>query len=236
KKNDKRGEWYDHPKLGKILRAKVNKDCYLVRNQSVLSISLPDAKTLIKSRVKVSGFDKPSEKLLSDLKIGTISYTRSELVSQSIPSLESIQQGRELIQLALNSKSEKEIEEYTNILYSKIPKVKKKGEDFLLSKDNAKSWSDDLDVFENALTCEEIKPNFHLEYLDQKTELGKFIVEWFLSATRNKHTYLGQARILNLWKVEIENKFSETLKKIKQSGDKPLHQPERFDIDSIEEY
>src|ERR1017187_5640881 len=29
-KNDKRGEWITHPALGKILRAKADKDCYLV--------------------------------------------------------------------------------------------------------------------------------------------------------------------------------------------------------------
>lgn len=90
-KNDKRGQWVNDNVLGKILRPKPGKDCYVVRKQLVRATGLPDAKniaTINTNTVVVSNgpqLDKESQKLLSDLSVAATSYTRQNMVGDALP-------------------------------------------------------------------------------------------------------------------------------------------------------
>lgn len=174
-KNDKRGEWVNHPSLGRILRAKVGKDCYLVRPQATRSTGLPDAKTIIlnegakivkTANKKASNYDPQTLSLLKDLVGGTLSYTRSALVAgAALPTQKAIDDSRILLTDAQkrvlfvgdnikDQVSDKDLLDITSQLYGRIPKLKARNaspETWILTKDNIFSWQQDLDAFESAL-------------------------------------------------------------------------------------
>lgn len=256
-KNDKRGVWIDHKVLGRSLQAKPGKDCYLVRPLNSRSVGLPDGRNISASTLPanisilapVSGkvLDKESAALISDLNIGTTNYTRSSLVGNCIPTKDAIDEGRKILTLAtelINKNSlNKDLEEITTILYSRIPKKKNKGDSWILSKDSIQSWMDDLDAFETAsLSATDTKQDnlpFYLEHIKTESELGKFILDWMPKATRNNHSYIGGSiKIHNLWKIEkddlkrLKNKQKQV---IRTSAEFPLHQPDRIDLDKEEQ-
>lgn len=222
-KNDKRGEWYEHPQLGKILRAKKNKDCYLVRNMATRLSALPEASkiTTKKTKIKSSNFDKETESLLRDLNTGTVSYAKNQFSSGMIPDLDAIEEARTILGLAAKTKKQSELDELTKILYSKIPKYTSLGEKVNLSSDNIISWNDDLDAFESAYKnlesgTENFSTKYHLKYLDKSRQEWYNINELVQQSTRNRHGYLrNKINILNIWEVtNIPDSFVKQQEKI----------------------
>lgn len=175
-KNDKRGQWIQHATLGRILQAKPNKDCYLVRPQATRSTGLPDARTIklnegVKSAIatKVSSkkitIDPNTFKLMQDINVATVSYARGAMTDDSLPTQSAIGEGRDILGAALSRVAivgddikdqlkDKELIQLTSLLYGRIPKKKDRNaapETWLLSKDNISFWQQDLDAFESAL-------------------------------------------------------------------------------------
>jgi hypothetical protein len=156
-KNDKRGEWFDHPSLGRILRAKPKKDCYLVRPQATRSTGLPDARTITqnegakpngngngsakkKSTTKASKVDPQTMSLMRDLNVGTVSYTRSQMTDAAIPTQIAIDEARDILSEARkrvkkvgtrvdDQTNDNELSQLTSMIYSRIPKKKSRKAD-----------------------------------------------------------------------------------------------------------
>jgi hypothetical protein len=260
-KNDKRGQWVQHPSLGKVLRPKEGKDCYLVRPQTTRSTGLPDARTITtvdaaKATVVKQGkgasasFDSPSLSLLNDLNIGTISYTRSSMVNDAIPTKEAVDEARVICseaQVIINkrgeNKEDKDLKELTSLLYSRIPKRKDRSQtDWVLDATKIQGWLQDLDAYEaaivgynsNSVVQTTTDYPFHLRHL-AGGELRDFVKGFFLGATRNVHSYVsGHVNILNVFEVERQRDKHVNYSKgvIRTSRETPLHQPGmRLDID-----
>ena len=125
-KNDKRGVWVDHPRLGRILQAKPNKDCYLVRPQATRQTGLPDARTITisdsskapdstdvksatgKKKTKKKAAKKASKKydpqtlkLGIDLLGGATAYTRSSMSDAALPTQGAIDTVRTVLDEAM---------------------------------------------------------------------------------------------------------------------------------------
>lgn len=241
-KNDKRGEWYVHPSLGRLLRAKKGKDCYLIRKQTSRSVYVESAKNIsneVKSVVVASTSKKPNLhpeclSLLKDLQLGSISYTKSSMISGDIPTQSAIDEARMILKEASSATKDSELTELTRILYCKIPKIKYKG-DVTLSSDNICAWANDLDAFESAISSsgsDEVRyDNFiPIDYVDKNDVLWSEIDKWVNSATRNKHSYLpGKMKIRHIFRLNNDvqwNKFkSYRSNVIAKDAHKPLHQP-----------
>jgi hypothetical protein len=260
-KNDKRGEWIEHSVLGKILQPKPNKDCYLVRQQIVRTTGLPSAKTITivptsskNSSVKHGGFDEESNRLLKDLDVGTVEYTRSSMSSNAIPTQEVIDEARIILNEAtivtntlkttndvLNSS---DLIDLTNMLYGRIPKLKSKTaqkEDWILTANNINKWRQDLDAFESTLDSHQYKTassdqTFELQFIKQESDLGQFISSWMSGATRNRHSYIsGKINIKNMWKIVRDTypQFKSKQKTIEYEylENDILHQTKRLDLE-----
>lgn len=225
----------------------------------------PDVKAKSGPSKKKVAVDVHTTRLLQDLIGGTIKYTRTAMADNSLPTQNAIEQGRTLLTEAqkrvavLNSLddqiADKELRQYSSELYRRIPKIKPVGTPdkvWILSADNIVQWQQDLDAFESALTGQqqiEIDTDhdpYHglpltMEWIDPKSDLGKFLTFWWPKATANRHHGIKDMKIKNLWKVDRngdEEQFTKTQNKIfnelkgKNLIDQPLFQPsERFDID-----
>lgn len=245
-KNDKRGEWYTHPALGKILRAKKNKDCYLVRNMATRLSALPDAskittKKKVAKKQKSSNLDPQTEKLLQDLNTGTIDYSKSKFSSGHIPDLSAIEDARKILGEAAKAKA-KDLEELTKILYSKIPKYTSLGEKVELSKNNIRAWYDDLDAFEAAYKGVEgyecdFSTKYILKYIDKTDSVFYNIQRLVESSTRNRHSYISNPiKILGLWEItnipkEFTEKQIEVSKEFNGNGFPLIFQPQRTQLE-----
>jgi len=242
-KNDKRGEWYQHPQLGKILRAKAGKDCYLTRSFASRISALPDvARISTKKMVKSSQFDPQTETLLRDLQTGTVSYTKNKFSSGIIPDLDSINQARTILSLAAKTKKDDELTELTKILYSKIPKSTYIGEKVELSSENIKSWYDDLDAFESAFSSledgfENVSIKYLLKYIDKSNQLWYNIERLVQSSTRDRHAYIpGKIKIEHIWEItNVPKSFLDEQERIakefKGIGFPLIFQPERTELE-----
>lgn len=210
--------------------------------------------------------DPQTARLLADLIGGTIKYTRSAMADDSLPTQNAIDQARQIITEAQkkvavigdNLKAQiadKELRTFSAELYRRIPKIKVVGtpdSEWILSGNNILSWQQDLDAFESALTGQaqvEVDSDedafhglpLHMEWIDPKTELGKFLMFWWPKATANRHHHIGDMKIKNLWKVDRHGddaKFTNMQDKIyqeigkKKVSERPLFQPsERHDVD-----
>lgn len=263
-KNDKRGEWVTRAGLGKVLQPKAGKDCYLVRSQVTRSTGLPDARNIsgsqaavnIISTIKATRFDKESEKLLKDLNVTTVAYTRASMVNDSLPSQEAIDEARLICgeatkvanQLQVDTKmfESRDLSDLTRLLYSRIPKVKNRSDEkstWFLTPSTIQKWLDDLDAFEAALNAQSPATvsnqayDFHLEYLPATSNIGKWLHDWFPTATGNKHGNVRGLTIHNLWKIERPkdaSRLSMAQSKIQAtSKESPLFQPKkRLDLDN----
>lgn len=184
-KNDKRGEWVTVAGL-RTLRAKKNKDCYLVRPQATRSTGLPDARSIkinegakaekiVKKpkssrKKKVSKADPQTTALMRDLTRATVAYTRGAMADDSLPTQVAIDEGRQILLEAqkrvakLGEKlsrqlRDKELRQLSSLMYSRIPKQKPVGaadSTWILSSDNIFAWQNDLDAFESALYATDI--------------------------------------------------------------------------------
>jgi len=249
----------------KTLQAKPGKDCYLVRAQSKRSTGLPDARTItatpIAKTITVSAKKTVDEKtmlLMRDLNLGTISYTRSSIVGNALPTQGAIDDARiflgeakkRLVHLGDDVRvqvQDKDLKSLTAQVYSRIPKVKAlraAPETWILNKDNITGWEQDLDAYESALSAEastnEYDPfvglDVRVEYCDEKNRVGQHIRQWLPSATNNRNDNFGTMKVLHVWKVDhpkAEDKFAEMVRSIKvKSKERPSFQPpERYDID-----
>jgi hypothetical protein len=248
-KNDKRGQWVNIAGI-RTLQAKPNKDCYLVRAMATRSIGLPDAKTIkvnegakvttapTKSK-SVSKVDTHTLRLMRDLNVATVSYTRGVMADASIPTQKSIDEARQILQEAQkrlivvgtnvdHQVADKDLNELTRVMYSRIPKKKALhcgAHEWILNKDNIFSWTNDLDCFESALYVTDIddtKPDedvfagmpITMEWVDPTSAVGKFAYNWWPKATANRHGGLGKMTIKNLWKIRRHGEDENLLKRI----------------------
>lgn len=236
-KNDRRGEWVTIAGI-RTLRAKKGKDCYLVRPMATRSTGLPDARSIkvndgAKQRPKKStgkskppSGDKPTQKLLRDLTVATIAYTRGSMADSSLPTQYAIDEARTILTEAQSrlgkikdsvtaQVKDKQLNSLTRLLYGRIPKKKPVGAEastWVLSKDNILSWQNDLDAFESALYATDIQEqrqpdlleemNLSMEWVSPTSELGEFLYGWWPNATGNRHAYIKTMKIKNLWKLE----------------------------------
>lgn len=242
-KNDKRGQWVNDATLGTVLRPKPGKDCYLVRPQATRSTGLPDAKTITttdgdppkkktvkkgkKGKKKSPVTDNITVKLMRDLNVGTVNYTRSQMADQALPTQAAIDEARALLNEAIkrvnsvgdsvdDQINDSDLKQLTYTLYSRIPKNKARGAqpvDWILSQDNIQSWQFDLDAFESALVATDLGDDvdydpfggmrIKMHHLSAKDPTGEFIREWMPLASRNRHRSLsGPPKIQNVWSVE----------------------------------
>lgn len=265
-KNTKRGEWINHATLGKILQAKAGKDCYLVRPQATRATGLPDARTIKfnegvakpvapKTSTKKISIDSYTQKLMRDLNVATVSYTRGAMTDDSMPTVEAINEARNILTAAMtrlksigdnvdDQVKDVELVNLTRFMYGRIPKKKERNAEastWILSKNNIVLWQQDLDAFESALSTgtDEVEIEndpfsgmpIEMEWLDPKSKVGEFVYNWAPKATRKRHQY-GNMKILNIWTINRleEGKRFENGQKIIQKGmkniyEKPLHQP-----------
>jgi hypothetical protein len=207
--------------------------------------------------------DQHTSRLLQDLIGGTIKYTRSAMADNSLPTQTAIDQGRMLLTEAQKRVSvlgddledqiaDKDLRTYSAELYRRIPKIKAVGTPdsvWILSGNNIVQWQQDLDAFESALTGEvQVEDNsdafhglpLHMEWVDPKSDIGKFLYFWWPKATANRHGHIGAMKIKNIWTVDRhgdDEKFSKMQDKIyaeignKKVSERPLFQPsERHDV------
>lgn len=241
-KNDKRGQWTTIAGI-KTLEAKPGKDCYLVRPQQTRATGLPDgkkiqatsiakapaAKTPVKAG-KSTAIAKPKAdpqtiQLMRDLNVATVQYTKGAMADASLPTQTAIDEGRQVLTEAQkrlktvgdnvdDQVADKELNQLTGVLYSRIPKKKALGApaiDWILSKNNISMWQQDLDAFEAALystsnaVAQEADPfdgmALDMHWLDPKSSIGAWVHKWAPRATRNRHGGIGDMKIHNAWAV-----------------------------------
>lgn len=140
-----------------------------------------------------------------------------------------------------------ELTELTNMAYSLIQKHKKRKaelEEWILNPDNIQKWRDDLDVYENVVsgisTSSVSNIPFDIEYIRSDNRIYKIIQDFVSKATRNRHSYLGKIKIINLWKTSRPEHYNSFRKKTKEivgnNKLKPLHQIDRIDIPEDEKH
>lgn len=239
-KNTKRGVWEKVGSKDRFvpkLKKGGTEDLYVVRYMISRSVGLPSAKnicnadsaatTVVKSKKSSkSNFDKQTRDLFRDLMGGTIKYTRSVMVGNTMPSLSAIVDAKDLLNDALfqvkkigdkieDQVSDQTLKKLTYNLYGMIPKSKPPGapeSSWILSQENIGRWQQDLDAFESAINStdvEEVEEEMdimqgipaNVESIDLNSELGKHLTNWWKTSTRNKHGH-KELQIHNLWKVE----------------------------------
>lgn len=170
--------------------------------------------------------DDHTLRLMHDLSVATVSYARGSMADASIPTQKALDEGRDILQEAQkvlivvgdnidDQVKNKSLVQLTNVLYSRIPKKKalhSAPQEWILSKNNIMAWMADIDAFESALYATDIDDKveddpfagmpLHMEWIDPKTELGKFLYGWWPRATGNRHGGVGSMKIKNMWKVD----------------------------------
>lgn len=236
-KNDKRGQWTTIAGV-RTLQAKPKKDCYLVRPMATRSTGLPDAKTIklnegakpapAKSKSvgkSTKSIDNHTLRLMKDLNVATVSYTRGAMADSSLPTQKSIEEARQILQEAQKrlikvgddidkQVADADLVQLTRVMYSRIPKKKalhSAPEDWILNKNNILVWSADLDAFESALCVHDIDEEdttdpfqgmpLEMEWIDPNSSTGKFLYGWWPKASANRHAGVGNMKIKNMWRV-----------------------------------
>ena len=277
-KNVKRGTWENHATLGQRLIPKLDskgkpKDLYIVRPLATRDTGLPDAKTIscnegakqkptktLRSKKKTVDTDKQTMKLMSDLNVAAVSYTRSSIVGNAIPTQTALDRGRDILTAALervkdvgdntdDQVNDKELKQLTRDMYGIIPKIKDRNasaDTWILSSGNIGLWQQDIDAFESALYATDLGDQIEsdpfggmaikMNWIDPKSEQGQFIYEWWPGATRNRHGWVGAMKIKNAWFVERKGDAEKVAKVQAAYGnvgkcERPLHQPVRSDLD-----
>ena len=250
-KNDKRGEWVTVASI-RTLRAKKGKDCYLVRPMATRSTGLPDARSIKinegakkktgktssaatkgkkgtkkkAAKKKTPKVDKHTSKLLSDLSIATVEYTRGSMADESLPTQAAIDEARTILNEAQKRLTkagdsikkqvkDKQLMEMTKLMYGRIPKKKAlraKAEEWVLTKDNVLNWQNDLDAFESALYATDIGDkaesnpladlNLVMKHISKTSKVGKELHKWWPTASANRHAYVGKMKLLNMWEIQ----------------------------------
>lgn len=202
--------------------------------------------------------DDNTRALLRDLNIATIAYTRGSMADDSLPTQMAIDEARSilaeaqatLVKVGDDVKKQvknKQILELTSLMYSRIPKKKAlraAAEEWVLTKDNILAWQNDLDAFESALYATdidhggetEVNPleelDLQMEWVSPTSDTGKFLYEWWPKATANRHSYIGNMTIKNLWMLErnsdrgkLSDVQAEIVKKKAKVDERPMFQP-----------
>lgn len=197
-----------------------------------------------KSKKKKKGpvVDEPTRSLLRDLSVATIAYTRGSMADESLPTQAAIDEARTILTEAqarvakLGDSVKKQIKdkqlmEMTKLMYGRIPKrkaLRAAAEDWILNGDNILVWQNDLDAFESALYAtdieqgeEEANPleelDLHMEWVPPTSKHGKVLYKWWPTATANRHSYIKDMTIRNMWMVERNadrGKLAEVQKQI----------------------
>jgi hypothetical protein len=156
-----------------------------------------------------------------------------------------------------NQVNDSELKTLTSLIYGRIPKVKPVGappSTWVLSKNNILQWQQDLDAFESALNTnlsavEAAQPDVfagmpikYMEWVDPKSSFGTFLYSWWPKATKNRHGGVGSMVIKNAWRFEREGDFdrlAQAQQAVTKQGirgaEKPLHQPDRIDLESAQQ-
>jgi predicted DNA-binding WGR domain protein len=268
-KNDKRGVWVQHPALGRILQAKPTKDCYLVRPQATRATGLPDARTIkvnegtkttktvtvTATKKKAPTCDAQTLKLMRDINVATVAFTRGAMTDDSLPTQSAIDEARDILSAAMsrvkivgdnvdNQVADRELKDLTSLIYGRIPKKKDRGAaaaTWILSGNNIVFWQQDLNAFESALNTvssdaleDEADPfggmRLKMEWLPPTSKSGEFIHHWLPQATRNRHSYLGAMKVKNVWLVDREGDGQRLAGAQQRIGkvvakERPFHQP-----------
>jgi hypothetical protein len=274
-KNVKRGEWATVAGR-RVLRAKPGKDCYLVRplaTRAADSFGLPSATSVVSKDVKIKKtttatkttkkaskrppVDAETAKLMHDMNVATINYTKRSLQGGTIPTQDSIERGRELLQAARQRVlsvgddvsaqiNDSDLMLITQELFGRIPKIKPVGapkRTWVLSTDNILQWDQDLDAYESALkTTVSIETEVEsdvdplggmpitMRYLSPRSPEGEFLMKWMPRATRNRHHNYGDMRIRNMWYVErhgVLDKFDRVTARIAKECRRITERPDR---------
>ena len=232
-KNDKRGEWVVEAGI-RTLRAKEGKDCYLVRPMATRTTGLPDARRIKISRVKKtasttstrSNSDPKTTKLLRDLQLATLAYTRKSMADSSVPTQRAIDEARQILGEAQSQLlvvgsdiqaqvNDKRLMRLTELMFSRIPRKKKVGaapSTWVLSANNVQEWQDDLDAFESALRAVDIEMHpkmdllgdmaLDMQWVCPDSDIGKFVYQWAPNATIKQHKKIKAMQLLNVWHVQ----------------------------------
>ncbi len=218
-----------------------------------------------KSRKKTPQVDQPTRDLLRDLNAATIAYTRGSMADESLPTQAAIDEARTILNEAqkrllkvgdsvTKQLKDKQLVQMTTLMYGRIPKKKPlraKPEDWMLSQDNILAWQNDLDAFESALYATDIDQsgedpspleelNVQMEWISPTSALGKSLYKWWPAATANRHSYIKDMTIRNLWRIDRNDdkgRISSSQDLVIQGKHKivefALHQPKsRVDLDA----
>lgn len=150
-----------------------------------------------------------------------------------------------------------QIRQLSYTLYGMIPKIKPlhcPEEEWILSdyttnarrQSNIDIWKQDIDAFEAALKSGDIEevvegedpfssmPHVTLEHILPSSDMGKWLLDWWPKASRNRHAGVGNMRIHKMWKVEREGDLKtlqdfqcglhKDIKGKKWNEERPLHQ------------
>lgn len=227
----------------------------------------PSAKKGAKGKKSGPKTDEKTLSLLRDLAVATIAFTRGSMADASLPTQMAIDEARALLGEAQNRLArigddvtqqvhDRELVQITSLMYSRIPKKKNlraAPSEWILNQGNILAWQQDLDAFESALYAtdidhsqEESNPleemQLKMEWLPPDSELGTFLYEWWPTATANRHSYIGNMKIKNLWRVArhadeglIGQAQKEIFNKKLAIDERPLFQPrERPDVKGAE--
>ena len=172
--------------------------------------------------------DEHTRRLLGDLMVATVAYTRGSMADASLPTQVAIDEARlilgeaqtRLIKVgddAAKQVKDKELLQFTSLMYSRIPKKKvlrAEAKEWILSKDNILAWQNDLDAFESALYATDIdhgaevevdllaELDLKMEWLPPDSKLGKCLYDWWPTATANRHAHIGDMTIKNMWQID----------------------------------
>ena len=160
-KNDRRGEWVTVAGI-RTLRARAGQDCYLVRPMATRSTGLPDARSIKTNEgarpIQKSGdvaaaangkngkaakksapkSDPHTLKLLRDLAVATVAYTRGSMADASLPTQAAIDEARTILAEAQKRLAkvgddvdaqvkDRDLMQLTALMYGRIPKKKARG-------------------------------------------------------------------------------------------------------------
>lgn len=233
------------------------------RNITLNQGAKPSKPVKKKASSSTSKADDKTLSLMRDLNVATVQYTRSSIVGGALPMQSSIDEARiylseaqkrvsSLSNLPINDQvKDKELRELTRLVYSRIPKVKARNaaeSEWILSTQNILGWQQDLDAFEQALYSNVVDDEpqsdpfgglaIDMEWIDPKSDLGRFVEAWWPNATLNRHGYLGRMKIKNAWRIDrhedkgkIEAYQKSILPECKGCRERPIKQPsERSDL------
>lgn len=218
----------------------------------------PKAKPATKAGKPTPKADPQTISLMRDLNVATVAYTRGSMADSSLPTQGSIEDARNVLAEAMkrivkvgddvkSQVKDKDLNELTKLMYSRIPKKKAIGagpETWILSKDNISLWQSDLDAFEAALAAGDVEEpendpfdgmKMKMEWIDPKSELGKWILNWAPKATKNRHYGIGNMSIKNIWSVDRHGdydklKTAQTDYQVGNVREKALFQGDRPDL------